>query len=170
MGRLPQHIDPWRMAAEQRSIEGEFLQSALPRLSAIVEYPQGMVKLRLSARRDSTDRTLLCGAASTQVVLRCQRCLQPMTVSLIGEFSLAAVRTEQEFEQLPRDLDPLLLEDGEIALEQLIEDELLLLLPIIPRHAEHDCSSSWSNTPGQSVEDAVKPFAVLSELLAKRES
>ena len=170
MAPLPQHIDPWRMAAEQRSVEGEFLQSDLLRLSAIVEHPQGMVKFRLSAKQDSAGRTLLHGIASTDVVLSCQRCLQPMTVPLCSEFTLAAARTEKELEQLPQDYDPLLLGNNETVLTELIEDELLLNLPIIPKHADEHCSVSWDNAPNRSADDAVKPFANLSKLLAKRES
>ena len=170
MGQLPQYIDPWRMAAEQGEIDGELSQSALPRLAAIVEYPQGMVKLRLQATQDSASRIILHGELSTNVVLRCQRCLQPMTVALQSEFTLAAVRSEHALEQLPKELDALVLEHDDIALEQFVEDELLLVLPVFPKHAEGDCRLAWENAPNQPSDSGVKPFADLSKLLAKRES
>jgi len=53
---------------------------------------------------------------------------------------LALVRGFEEAEGLPEELEPLMLaDDGLLQVLELIEDELLLAMPDVPRHNDRDC-------------------------------
>jgi len=68
--------------------------------------------------------------------LTCQRCLQPFTVLLEIDQRLRFVRGEAQAEALDAEIeDDVLALSKSLDLRELVEDELLLALPIVPRHA-----------------------------------
>ena len=74
-------------------------------------------------------------AAQSPVWLTCQRCLQPFEVPLAFERRLRFVHGEAEAEALDAESeDDVLALSRSLDLRELIEDELLLALPIVPRH------------------------------------
>jgi uncharacterized protein len=74
-------------------------------------------------------------AASTTLRLACQRCLQPMTVALEIRPKLRFVHGEEQAERLDEEgEDDVLALDKALDLHDLIEDELILALPLVPRH------------------------------------
>jgi uncharacterized protein len=73
--------------------------------------------------------------ADTSVWLTCQRCLQPMDVALSLARRLRFVRGEAQAEALDAEIeDDVLALSRQLDLRELVEDELLLALPIVPRH------------------------------------
>ena len=80
-------------------------------------------------------QTWLHVKAGTSVSLECQRCLQPMAVNLEVDRSFRFVHGEDAAAQLDADSeDDVLALTRALDLRELIEDELLLALPIVPRH------------------------------------
>jgi uncharacterized protein len=103
---------------------------------------------------------------STQVPLACQRCLQPyqqpVEVDRWFRFVLDEAQALQEDDDVPEDL---LVWSPKFNLLELIEDEVLLDLPLIPKH--EDCAHTWQPEPQPAVEAAAErpnPFAVLAQL------
>jgi uncharacterized protein len=95
--------------------------------------------------------------------MTCQRCLQPVTVTLKGSIHWGLVFSEGEMQGLDQELDPILIEEGQLFLRQAIEDEMVLLLPIIPMHDW--CDSGWTPDPEPGdVSESKSPFAVLAAL------
>jgi uncharacterized protein len=82
---------------------------------------------------------------------------------------LALVQGPMEAEQLPAELDPLmLLEGAPLEVCRLVEDELLLSIPVSPRHEAGTCQAHGEQS-GQSAtetpqEAAPNPFEVLASL------
>ena len=71
--------------------------------------------------------------------MTCQRCLQAMPIELSGAHQLAVVGDDEQARQLPARLEPLLV-DGEMCdLWTVVEDELILSLPIVSYHDTEDC-------------------------------
>lgn len=173
MSQLPTRIDPIVMAAETRVLEGLLPLAGMPRVRAIVEQPLDRVKLRLRGAVDEAGRSLLLGHVHTQVSMQCQRCLQAVAVQIDAGFTLAVVRSEQEAALLPDHYEPLLLPSGEdVSLAELIEDEVLLNLPIVARHDVNECGADTQiaseDADGKAAADVYQPFAGLADLLAKR--
>ena len=102
----------------------------------------------------------------TQVPLLCQRCLQPyaqpVAVDRWFRFVLDEAQALQEDDDVPEDL---LVWTPKLNLLELIEDEVLLDLPLIPKH--EDCAHVWQPEPDPLIEAVAErphPFAVLAQL------
>jgi uncharacterized protein len=73
--------------------------------------------------------------ASTALRLSCQRCLQPMTVQLNVAPTLRFVQGEALAAQVDEESDEdVLALSPAVDLHELVEDELILALPLVPRH------------------------------------
>jgi len=166
---LPAKIDPWRMAAEEGCLNGRLALAALPRLTMLLGRTDGEVAVALSAGRDAQGIRFIQGRLHTEIEWICQRCLGPLHLPLNITVSLGLVRDEAAIDRLPDEYDPLLVqESGRIAVADLIEDELLLALPQIPRHEDlRECEALGFLQPSEPALDQKnrQPFAVLATLL-----
>lgn len=144
---LPKFLDPWRAVRNGLAFAGDVSLEQLPRLAAVVSCgktgrrtgARGAVDYRLRFEYDQDRRALALGRIRSSLRLPCQRCLGDVEIALDVRLRLGLVMTEQAIENLPDDIDPLLVTDARIDTLALIEDELLLALPAIPRHAEGLC-------------------------------
>ncbi len=161
---LPSRIDPWRLAAESGQLDGALALAALPRLVAALNRADGVVKVALAAGIDRQGVRFIAGAVRTEVELVCQRCLEPLRVALDATVSLGLVHSEAEADRLPEEYEPLLVPEGNLGVADLVEDELLLALPRIPRHDDaRGCKINGYRTPDGVEQD--QPFAPLASLL-----
>ncbi len=171
--RLPDFVDPWRMADLGKVFSGCAAIVDLPRLAEAVSDAEGEVELRLVFDRDRGKRASITGFVKADLVLECQRCLSPMSVSVESQLNIALIRSAEEAERLPEHYDPLLLDEPRIRLLDIVEDELLLSLPQVPRHKTGECCSDLNQEaepPPADLEASGKrpnPFAILAELKQK---
>lgn len=108
----------------------------------------------------------------TELTLVCQRCMTLFTTEVTVEFCFGPCRTKAEIDELPDAYDPIECNEiGEVRLHQLIEDELIVAMPIIPMHEETDCNiGSMDIVVGEiepAQEERPNPFAVLEKLKSK---
>ena len=107
-------------------------------------------------------------AFSGTVRLQCQRCLQPMERSLERVSRIALIASEEEAARVPPEREPVLAPGGRIGVGELLTEELLLLLPIVPLHEERECASKPAparhGAPGGETH---RPFANLADLLKR---
>jgi uncharacterized protein len=166
---LPGKIHPWRMAAERGCLKGRLALATLPRLTAILDHADGEVVVALSAGRDEQGIRFIQGRLQAEVEWTCQRCLGPLRLPLDITVKLGLARDEAAADRLSDEYDPLLIQEGgSIAVADLIEDELLLALPQIPRHEDlRECQADGDLQPGAPALDLKnrQPFAVLATLL-----
>lgn len=99
-----------------------------------------------------------------EVPLTCQRCLQPMSQPLQVQRRFRFVRSEDEAARLDEEIeDDVLVLSGRLDLQALLEDELILALPIVPRHEA--CPTPLpAQAPEGEEEQAPRPFAALAAL------
>lgn len=103
-------------------------------------------------------------AAEAPVQMECQRCLQPVALRLSFERPLRFVRGEAEAARLDEDSEEDVLElRPRQDLLALIEDELILALPIVPRH--ENCKAPLAAEPDEAAPR--HPFAGLAALRRK---
>ena len=103
-----------------------------------------------------------------QLPLRCQRCLHTVVWPLRLSTRLTVVSDDREAEALTEPFDSVILEDGELRLETVVEDEILAALPMAPAHEPgDDCISA--GTPivesENETEQTYRPFAALATLV-----
>jgi uncharacterized protein len=101
--------------------------------------------------------------AQAEVPLQCQRCLQPMTEVLAVDRRFRFVRSEDEAARLDEtsEHDVLVLQPR-LDLQNLLEDELILALPIVPRHGV--CPQPLPLAAAAQADVAPHPFAALAAL------
>jgi uncharacterized protein len=167
---LPERVDPFRLCDQARSFEGRVNLADLPRLAEALASTEGQASYRIACDRDEQRRARIRGSVEAELTVICQRCMRPMRLPVHVEFQLALVSGESQVAQLPDDYDPLLLEGEEtLRLADVIEDELLLALPVAPLHPIDECSvkpADWSPPESEPETDSKRenPFAVLAGL------
>ena len=88
-----------------------------------------------------------------------------MAFPIKTELSLAFVEGLDEAEALPDHLDPELVENGLVLLRDMVEDELLLTLPHVPRHPLGACvSGEVKRPPERGGVLRENPFSILAQL------
>jgi len=105
------------------------------------------------------------GAAS----LACQRCMQPMSVTLETDAQVALIASEADAERVPPELEPVLAPGGRISIAELITEELVLTLPIVALHGE-GAACGAAPAPAAAAEPGTethKPFAGLADLMKR---
>ena len=164
-GRLPEFIDPRDWARTGRQETGDVPLTQLPRLCACVENTGGVVCVALAGEMLPGGGPALSGEANCTVTVRCQRCLEPFELALQVPVRLGVVHDEAAGQMLPDGVEPLMCAEGqEVAMAELIEDELLLALPDYPHHADGQCQSAAA--PAQPTAKR-QPFAALAALKSK---
>lgn len=159
--QLPETADFLKQAERNVSLEGSLPLASLERLSEIVSDTAGELHARLSFG-DKAGFHCLTGSVEANLKLICQRCLEPMDFRASGSFKFGLVLDEEEINDLPAALEPYLVEGDEQSIIDLLEDELLLALPIAVTHQE-ECSEFLKKHDEQkrAEKEASSPFAVL---------
>jgi len=173
--RLPEHIEPLRLARSQRLMQGRLPLSRMPRLVAVLDDTTGDVDVELEFDVDKSGIAWMKGHLTCTLPLSCQRCMQTLLMPVDTTFKLAMIESETEIERLGEEYEPLLLDDSLVSVAELVEDELLLSLPIVPKHETESChATDYEETHSEVVaevnnepEEKKNPFAALADLKRK---
>ena len=159
-GNLPAAVDPIKLADSGTRLTGQLPVKAMGRLRALCLDESDKVSIDLSFER-SGDRTLgrMQGPIVAGLQVVCQRCLEKMTLVLRAEPSAILVRAQDREDIIARDTDSLVI-DGPILLSNIVEDELLLAMPMVPMHDIDECLAGEH----RHRQERPKPFSVLGEL------
>jgi uncharacterized protein len=154
-------IDGFEFASAGAKQQGVWPLSDFPRLRDMLATHAGEVAYEISGVRDERGRPSLRLKVSGRLALRCQRCLEPMPfeVQTDATLVLAATLAEIHAEPASAEAPDRVVAGKEMALRELIEDELILAVPYAPRH--ESCTAAGAR------ESAAKtsPFAGLRSLM-----
>jgi uncharacterized protein len=92
-------------------------------------------------QRDDAGRSIVTGSCELVIRPICQRCLGRVALDLRCELRLALIGSESEADELPQDLDPAVVEEDRVRPLDLVEEELLLALPLVPMHPVDACEN-----------------------------
>jgi len=164
---LPTTLDVRKAAVRGVTVSGCVAVSKLERLRPILASGDARIEACLVFSRDAENRSVIELSLSSNVEVTCQRCLQPMPIELNGENRLAIVGDDEKAMQLPGHLEPLVVAGELCDLWMVVEDELMLSLPIVSYHETKDCKQLLEDysqpSPGQgAVQES--PFSVLEQL------
>lgn len=165
LNRLPESVDPSRLAAQGVRLSGVVPLSQLERLRPLLHEAEGLATAELAFAADGKGGVSVAGQITCDLTLVCQRCGSPLVVQVDTPLHVGLVQSSDESAALPEDIEPFLLEEGKLHPADLVEDELLLALPIVPRH-DYDCSPEALLDAQDSVASPqeANPFAVLDRL------
>ncbi|MEO8161468.1 MAG: YceD family protein [Arenimonas sp.] len=159
---LPAVVDVWRMVTARRQFEGILPLSAFPRLRESLLDAEGECRFALEFGRDAMDQPFVEVRADAELPLQCQRTLERYLhrVRLVQQLGL--ITTEAQESALPEHMEPLLVpESGELQAIDLVEDELILALPVVPMDPESTLPDAFR---AGDEEDKPNPFGALSAL------
>ncbi len=164
MSALPELVDAWRSVTSRRRFEGSLRLRDMPRLRTSLARDDGEIRYELEFGRDALGVAYLSLKAGGRLPLECQRTLEAFELEVSINEHLGLIAKEEDEAALPPGYEPLLTETGELRLADVIEDELILALPVVPikpGRATQESETVWSATPpeGQS-----GPFAELARL------
>ncbi|HUW25354.1 MAG TPA: YceD family protein [Gallionella sp.] len=156
-------IDSLDFALNGREISGEVPVAEMPRLLDTLENPQGILSYTVQGGVDSSGEPLLKVSVAGQCQPCCQRCLNAMDYQVRLNVCLM-LRDQAGLDALgdAEDECDSILAEAQLDVLNLLDEEILLSLPIAPRH---DDSSVCQAVDGKDMRSEAKhPFAALAKL------
>ncbi len=174
---FPDFIDPWKAAEGKRVFQAGMPLKRMKRLLPLLASSEGLADFEVQFYFDRQRNAIIKVAVQANLILLCQRSLTPYTETVQRTSMLAVIRDIDEQDMLPANYEPVILSSdgpgsGKLALLELIEDELLLVLPQIPKNPAVD--EIELSTDGEVIrlsddkgERLQRPFAGLAGMLEK---
>jgi len=136
----------------------------MQRLRGSLASPEGEARYALEFGRDSLGIAYLALRVEAALPLVCQRTLETFAYRVALDQRLGLIASESEEAALPEGYEPLLIPDGQLDLADVIEDELILALPVVP--LKPGAPLEWKEGPAdeEAGEQRPNPFAVLGSL------
>ncbi|WP_339485465.1 YceD family protein [Pseudomonas sp. EL_65y_Pfl2_R95] len=166
-GPIPPHVDPRKLADRTATLEGEIALADLQRLCSPLAANDGMVRAKFFFERDERNAVVFHSELEVDVKMVCQRCLELVALPIQSACDYAVVKEGANTQSVPQGYDVLELGEDPLDLLALVEDELLLALPIVPAHDPDDCQQPGGLDEPEPSEDEVtrsNPFSVLAQL------
>lgn len=154
-------IDSLDFARNGREVSGEVPVTELARLQDVLESPQGILSYTVRGGVDNQGSHFLDISVTGRCRLLCQRCLAGLDypvqldtrLMLRDQASLDALDEDEEFDSI--------LADAHLDVLNLLEEEIVLSLPIAPRHETGVCQAAGGEN---RQEEERHPFADLAKL------
>jgi uncharacterized protein len=167
---MPLKLDAFKEASAKRKITFSVPVSSFPRVLETLLDPSSELRGVILFGIDDDKKSYVDLSLKGSLELNCQRCLGvvPFEVSLTRR--LRPVFADQLDSDLVGEVEPVLMdENGLIDVVEMLEDELLLALPMSPMHSVELCEATF---PEAEVfvekQETKRPFAGLAELLNKK--
>ncbi|MBV6416115.1 MAG: hypothetical protein CMLOHMNK_00646 [Steroidobacteraceae bacterium] len=162
--RWSRPYDAGQLADRRTDIDFSIPLAALQRLAPQLAGGAGNAQGRASFARER-GLAVVDLEVDASVPLTCQRCLAPMAWPVASRAHIAIVADVDTADRVAPEFETVLAPDGRITVGDLVEEELLLSLPIVAMHA--DSGNCRAIAGGETGEETQKPFAGLAALLQR---
>ncbi len=158
-------IQPRKLANKNGELRYTWQIKEFARLDGLLYSDKGEIQVILRGRIDDRQRSLIDAQINASIQLECQTSFEPVDYQIDTKITYCALVKEEQIADLDDDLEALLVEDGEVDIRQVIEDELILSLPIVTNKASEDLGIKMSYGQLDEARPIKKnPFLVLSDL------
>lgn len=164
---LPETVDAWRMVTARRTFHGSLPLAELKRLAPSLASTEGSAAYDLEFGTDELGVPFLAVRVEAALPLTCQRTLETFEQPVRLDMRLGLLADERDEAALPPGYEPLLVGQEALSLAAVIEDELILALPLVPIKpgTKEGPPEAWSTAPAAEQEPAREhPFAALRAL------
>ena len=166
---LPDRLDVCAMAEAGCSLRGRIRLASLERVLPLVESSEGEFAVQLELGKDEDGTRYLSGSIRGMLILQCQRCLEPMEFPLHVKFLLGLVHDQEQAQCLTERYEPLLVTQEPVRIAEVVEDEILLALPIAALHGDRGkCQGLVAEYQTAAGAPRDNPFAILAQLKHKQ--
>lgn len=157
---LPELINPHRLAEKRAKLQGTLLLASMLRLKEALADTVGEAIIDMQFDRDENNTPLIHLKVSTNLILKCQRCLENFSYPISVDVLLSPMTGEEEIAKMQGKAiyEPLVMEGGTVKLQDIVEDEILLSLPLIAKHAQEACSMVLSEPHEDNIENPFKTY------------
>ena len=183
---LPGEADLRQLSAQKSSLYGSFGVQSLSRaisglpvqrwirtLEDIKLDGQGVVWFEFRGQSQTGRRDSVWLKVQSALTLSCQRCMQSMRFQVDEQVTFELFETQAQFEladsdeQLEPDMPEPLLVNGPVSLVSLIEDQIILALPYVPKHMQCEGDQPFG-ARAQTETKRESPFRMLEKLKQKK--
>ncbi len=171
---FPDFIDPWKAADGNRRFQGTMPLKRMVRLVPLLakgeETDSGTASFSARFGHDAQGAVIIDLRVEAELPLVCQRSLEPYREPVERSSRLAVITSLEEQDRLPGNYEPVLVEEGRLALQDLVEDELLLAVPQVPRNpalsaVQRSTDGKAEPAPEEEQEPTHRPFEGLAGLM-----
>ena len=176
---FPDIVDPWKAADGKRTFRGSVPISRMKRLEELLapsaSGERGEAAFVMHFAYDEQGLVTIATEVDAGLELICQRSLALYVEEVARRSMLVVIEDVGEQEEMPESYEPVLVEGRRVALASLVEEELLLAVPQVPR-APHSDEIEFSTDGGAETRPSVgsepthKPFAGLAGLIKENET
>jgi uncharacterized protein len=146
--------------------EGEIPLSNLKRITEMLhpnfDLESSMVTLKFEFLRIESNLSLIEGQLETSLMLECQRCLGSLEKKVVHDFRLMIDASDELVQE--SSLDTLYSDDGYIDIAEVVEEELILGIPLVVMHEDELCNEHLNSSDSFEAEVKENPFSVLKQL------
>jgi len=162
-GKLQQSYRVSKELGQNSEFRGILTLSQMPRLSALVIPDDAPINVSFEFTRNLYQHPSIKGHIETLLQVQCQRCLEPMPLPMDFDFDLLIDASDEDVRAFQT--DTLVSDGGYIDIIEVVEDELILSLPLISMHEDTSCHQNWQPDELPEPEEAKNnPFAALAAL------
>jgi uncharacterized protein len=154
------HMDSARFCKEEQHLTGIFEAADCPRLAAEVLLGSDF---RVDWRADGIAPDLLELTLASTIQMKCQRCLNPMQerINVSYRFQFVPDEATAEAQDAENDEVDSLVHSRQFDLHALVEDEILMALPLVSLHEACPEVGAVAFLPAN---EKPNPFAILNKL------
>ncbi|WP_444998539.1 YceD family protein [Aliikangiella sp. IMCC44359] len=161
-------IQPKKLANKQGEIRFNWPVSDFQRLSGLLYTDKGHISIVINADYDEQERCILQTAITADLTLECQTTFEPIAYRVEKEVVFCTVVQESEFAEI-EEYEPVLVEDGVLDIKQVVEDELILSVPLVANKPAEEVNQKMSfgeldEAKIAEEKKASNPFSVLKNL------
>lgn len=167
---LPEILELAPFQGQSTALSGQLSTRRMARLREVGDVA-GEVAVSLTLAAQAHGDLSLSGTVESVIGLTCQRCLDPVDVPLVSDFEFVVIDEADAGDDEAESAEIILARDGMLRLVDVVEDELLLALPVVARHDDaNPCRPARQHfgPAGEPAPEPDNPFAVLEQLKRNR--
>lgn len=178
LSRLPVEVNPFRLVEQRKRLHGLMPSGRMSRLQEVVLPETDDFTVEMDFTRSISGLPMISGYVRGCVVVECQRCMQPVQIDVDSTLEVALTSHQADERPEQEGLEAWLVEDERLFLQDFVEDEVLLALPLVAKHEQcepareliealptdlpaNESTQTDDDNDGQAVKK--NPFAVLKD-------
>lgn len=136
------------LGRRQAHLNGNLEIGRLTRLCELLMSDKGSVRASLGFSQQGVDWTTVDLSYEGTLELVCQRCLESVTEEICGRVRFVVLEDDSMVSSAPEDHEPIILSGVRCQPAEIVEDELIISLPLVARHSQIDECGSLVKGPG----------------------
>ena len=137
---LPEYVDVRKVFLENEEVSGFVASEKLVNMRDILVGENAKVNAILNFLKDKTGRRIITGELTATIEVACQRCLEPLELIIEDYISLIVVDDDESAQRLEKNYEGWVCSTHKLCLAELIEEQLILALPLVSVHSDSSCS------------------------------